>query len=283
MKKAVYFITYLVVAVIGLLLLIFNNQATLSESLAVTLHNILIAGGIIFILPGVALLLMTLRPKRDESGNIVTRPWISTLIAAISLIWGITMVCMPYGFLHNLNITLGVSLLLAGIAQMVWIVKTASSTFWRFIIPFLVIVAGILVVSVFNQSDNGSNAQIATIISGISFIAWGVNGFISLRSPGVAHAAHEAAKKEHKAEKAEAKAEKAEAKAQAKAAEEQAKVETKAAEVQAKTENNAIETEHKASDEKAEEEHASSEKKSEEEIKASGDQASDKKASAGKA
>lgn len=209
MRKTIYFIVYVVVAVIGLLLLIFNHQALETRALAVVLHDIVIAGGIIFIVPGVVMLLSSLRPKHDALGNVITRPWFSTLIGVLALIWGITMICMPDGFIGNLNITLGVSLILAGVAQIIWIVKSASSTILRFIVPAAAIAVGILLLTILNHyPDNGKSAQMAAILSGISFMVWSVNGIVSLRSPGVARAAHEAAKEERKSEKEQRKADK---------------------------------------------------------------------------
>lgn len=231
MKKTVYFITYVVVAVIGLLLLIFNHQALETRALAVVLHDIIIAGGIIFIIPGIVMLAMSLKPKHDEMGNVITRPWFSTLIGVLALIWGITMICMPDGFIGNLNITLGISLILAGVAQMIWIVKSSSSTFFRFIVPSAVIAIGIVLLSVLNHyPDNGQSAQMACIISGITFMVWGVNGIVALRSPGVAHAAHEAAKEERKSEKEQRKADEKAAKEERKAQAEQIKEEKKSSE-----------------------------------------------------
>lgn len=224
MKKALFFICYLIGLLIGAMLLIFNAQALDRDPVA--LRFAMLAAGVIFIIPALIQLLSSLSPKRDEFGNILPRKWYATIVAVLALLWGIYILIFPTGYDNTLAVTLGVSLILAGIAQAVWIVRTAESTFLRFIVPIVTLVVGV-VICAFLSADSGSGKddQISAIISGIMLVVWGVNGFMSLRSKRVVAAADKAAKVERMAEKEERKAEKAQAKEQRVAEKEEADAE----------------------------------------------------------
>lgn len=211
MKKTLFFICYVIGILIGVMLLIFNSEAMSRDQ--TMLRYVMMGAGIIFIIPGIVQLIASLKPKKDENGNILPHKWYATIIAVVALLWGIYILIFPLGFNDNLSITVGVSLMIAGLAQAVWIVRTSESTFLRFIVPVVTIAIGVLVCTVFNHyPDNGKSAQIGAIISGIMLMVWGVNGFFSLRSKRVMAAADKAAKIERKAEKEERKAEKQEQK-----------------------------------------------------------------------
>ncbi len=204
MKKTLFFICYVVGMLIGVMLLIFNYE-TMNKDQDM-LRYTMIAAGIIFIIPGVFQLIASLSPKKDENGNILPRKWYSTVIGVLALLWGIYILIFPVGYNETLSVTLGVSLILVGIAQAVWIIRTAESKFLRFIVPVVTVVMGVLVCSVFNSHpDTGKSAQLGAILSGIMLLIWGVNGFFSLRPKGVVAAADKAAHIERKAEKAERK------------------------------------------------------------------------------
>lgn len=244
MKKALFFICYLIGLLIGAMLLIFNAQALDRDP--VTLRYTMMAAGVIFIIPALIQLLSSLSPKRDELGNILPRKWYAVIVAVLALLWGIYILIFPTGYANTLAITLGVSLILAGIAQAVWIVRTAESTFLRFIVPIVTLVVGV-VICVFLSADSGSGKddQLSAIISGIMLVVWGVNGFMSLRSKRVVAAADKAAKTERKAEKEERRAEKAQAKETAK---EQLEAEKEAAQADTTEEEKTVEKRGEASD-----------------------------------
>ena len=226
MKKVIYFICYVVGLLIGVSLLIFNYEA-MDRDQTVLRYTLLIAG-VMFVIPGLIQLIASLRPKKDENGNILPHKWYTTVVAVLALLWGIYMLIFPLGYDNNLSITLGVSLVLVGLSQTVWIVRTSESTLLRFIVPIVTIAVGVLVFTVFNHfPDTGKSAQTGAIISGIMLIIWGINGFFSLRPKRVVAAADRAAKEERKVVKEERKAEKLQAKADAKAAAETQKEEKK--------------------------------------------------------
>lgn len=190
MKKIIYLITYIAAFVMGVILLIFNHQSV--EESQPVLRPTIIAAGIVFVIPGLVLLSASLVPGKNKNGV----PWISTATGIIALVWGILMLSMPGGFLGNLNITLGVSLIIAAIAQTVWIIRgrrTNGAPVWLYIIPLIVILAGVAIVLLRVDYQNpGHDRQIGCVISGIAFIMWAANGFMSL--PRRKHTAEELAR-----------------------------------------------------------------------------------------
>lgn len=182
MRKVIYAIVYLAALIIGSVLLIFNHQAV--ENAQPTLHPVIIAAGIIFVIPGLYLLIASLIPHKDSNGVIISRPWISTVMGIIALVWGVLILCMPGGFLGYFNITLGVSLILAGLAQITWIVKgrkVNGAPVWLYLIPLLTIAAGVWVLLLKKDyQDPGREIINGCIIAGITLIIWAINGFGSL-------------------------------------------------------------------------------------------------------
>lgn len=121
MRKIIYALVYLIALVAGVCLLVFNHQAM--EETRPVLRYVIMGAGVAFVIPGICFLIASLRPRRDSNGVVVSRPWFSTIMGVIALVWGILLLCMPSGFLGNLNISLGVSLIIVSLAQIVWIVK----------------------------------------------------------------------------------------------------------------------------------------------------------------
>jgi len=182
MRKIIYAFAYVAALVIGICLLVFNHQA-MENSMSV-LRPIIITAGIIFVVPGIYFLLSSLRTHRDAYGVIVSRPWFSTGMGAISLIWGVLILSMPYGFIGNLNITFGISLIIASIAQILWIVKGRKingAPIWLYLIPLATIAAGIVVTVLRKDFQNpGYEFSIGSIITGAGLILLSLNGFLSL-------------------------------------------------------------------------------------------------------
>lgn len=183
MKKSSYLLASIAAIVIGVLLLIFNHQAyEVNESV---LKGVVLATGIIFTVPGFVLLIASFKPKRDADGNIEPKPWYVTAVAIATLTWGIFMICMPAGFLGNLNVTLGVSLVIAGLAQMMWfavnkIVFRSGALIYA--LPVIAVGAGIIVCTLPNDySAAGQSGAVGCIVSGIVAVLWGLNTFFALK------------------------------------------------------------------------------------------------------
>ena len=180
MRKLIYFITYLAALALGVILLIFNHQ-TLEDERPV-LHIAMIAAGIIFVVPGIVLLLASLRAGSAKGGN--RRPVLSTILGIASLVWGVLILVMPDGLLGRLNITFGVSLFIAAFAQIVWIVRgrrANGAPVWIYLLPLAVAVAGVAVIMLPTDWENpGAESRTGCIVSGIAFTLWAINGFLSL-------------------------------------------------------------------------------------------------------
>lgn len=180
MRKLIYFITYLAALALGVTLLIFNHQ-TLEDERPV-LHIAMIAAGVIFVVPGIVLLLASLRAGSAKGGN--RRPVLSTILGVASLVWGVLILVMPDGLLGRLNITLGVSLFIAAFAQIVWIVRgrrANGAPVWIYLLPLAVAVAGVAVIMLPIDWENpGAESRTGCIVSGIAFTLWAINGFLSL-------------------------------------------------------------------------------------------------------
>lgn len=180
MRKLIYFITYLAALALGVTLLIFNHQ-TLEDERPV-LHIAMIAAGVIFVVPGIVLLLASLRGGSAKGGN--RRPVLSTILGIASLVWGVQILVMPDGLLGRLNISLGVSLFIAAFAQIVWIVRgrrANGAPVWIYLLPLAVAVAGVAVIMLPIDWENpGAESRTGCIVSGIAFTLWAINGFLSL-------------------------------------------------------------------------------------------------------
>lgn len=180
MRKLIYFITYLAALALGVTLLIFNHQALEDER--PVLHIAMIAAGVIFVVPGIVLLLASLRGGSAKGGN--RRPVLSTILGIASLVWGVLILVMPDGLLGRLNITLGVSLFIAAFAQIVWIVRgrrANGAPVWIYLLPLAVAVAGVAVIMLPIDWENpGAESRTGCIVSGIAFTLWAINGFLSL-------------------------------------------------------------------------------------------------------
>lgn len=180
MRKLIYFITYLAALALGVTLLIFNHQ-TLEDERPV-LHIAMIAAGVIFVVPGIVLLLASLRGGSAKGGN--RRPVLSTILGIASLVWGVLILVMPDGLLGRLNITLGVSLFIAAFAQIVWIIRgrrANGAPVWIYLLPLAVAVAGVAVIMLPIDWENpGAESRTGCIVSGIAFTLWAINGFLSL-------------------------------------------------------------------------------------------------------
>lgn len=184
MRKFIFCLTSLAVIAIGVILLVFNHDAYAMQE--PVLRGTVIAGGIIFCVPGFVQLLGALKPKRDYNGNIVKHPWYKTAMALGSLLWGILMICMPSGFVGNFNITLGVSLVLAGLAQIIWFAtrrKIFSNKLLTYAVPVVTVGAGIVVCTLRNDyATVAQSTSVGSIVAGIVMILWGLNTFFALPS-----------------------------------------------------------------------------------------------------
>lgn len=185
MKKATYFIVYTATLVIGVLLLIFS-QEPMTRTDPVSLRTVVIASGIVYIAIGIISFLFSLRKKETPEGVIKTRPWYLTAMSIAAIFWGILIIVMSRPMTTTLAVTLGISLVIASFAQVIWIAGTTHTSGvsgWWYIIPFCVLGAGIIDITLVNDYANaGKSSSVACILSGILLLCYSLNGFISLKN-----------------------------------------------------------------------------------------------------
>lgn len=183
MKKTTYFLVYAATLVIGVLLLIFS-QEPLTSVVPTALRGVMVTIGIVSTAAGVICLLLSMRRKRDADGVPASRPWYMTAMSICAIFWGILLICMPATFTGILPITLGVTLIIAGLAQGMWIIGASrpyGASGWWYVVPFCVIGAGIVDITLVNDYSNmAQSGSTACVLSGILLLCYGVNGFISL-------------------------------------------------------------------------------------------------------
>lgn len=185
MKRIIYLLTYLALAVIGVLLLIFNQQA-LSEEMppAPALHAVVLVTGALFAIPGIVMLVAGSRVKLADDGSVISKPWYRTVIALITLIWGILLLAVTGKFTEILAITVGVSLIISGIASATWIynaVRPYRLPIWWYILPIVVACIGVVCIAVINDFEQrGHSSMLAAIIGGIALLLLAANGIMSL-------------------------------------------------------------------------------------------------------
>lgn len=168
MKAKPYLLTYLAALALGIILIIFAGRTDLFKW-------IVIAIGILFILPGLGTLISSLIPSKDAEGNLVRKPWFPAAMGIVCLVFGVILVCLPGFFAAYIVYTLGIMLILCGLAQIVYMSVVAHAVKmnkWFYLVPWLTLLAGIAVLLM--GPDGLEN--IAVILTGIFLICYGVNG-----------------------------------------------------------------------------------------------------------
>lgn len=174
MKKSPGILTYLFALVIGVLLLCFTGKTNLFESIVIII-------GILFMIPSVWLIVTSFITRRDPDGQRINKPWYVGTAGCFGLIFGILLVCMPGFFSAYIIYTLGVVMILCGLAQIVFFSQVSSavgSSRWFYLMPWITFVAGIVVLLFGPRLVE----NVATIVTGCVLIVYAVNGFVGMGS-----------------------------------------------------------------------------------------------------
>lgn len=173
MKKESGIITYLSALVIGILLLCFHEKTNLFE-------GIVIAMGILITIPSALMLINSFIYKKDAEGVKHYPVWYTSLVAVAGLVLGIWMLVMPSFFVGVAVYTLGVVLILTGLAQIIFLASGSKAyggvIGWWYAVPVLVITGGFIICFM------GPNLieSTASIVTGILLIVYAFNGVASL-------------------------------------------------------------------------------------------------------
>lgn len=167
MKKQASLITYVAALVIGIILLALKEVNLL--------HGVVIAMGVVITVPSALLLIGTFTGKKDAAGVRVYPAWYTVVVAIAGLVLGIWMLCMPSFFSAITVYTLGVGLILVGIAQIIFIMNASGSfgvNIWWYCIPILTVTGGLIICFI---GQDGVNTW-ARITTGIILIVYAFNG-----------------------------------------------------------------------------------------------------------
>lgn len=172
MKKTASLITYISACVIGIILLALHEQVELFK-------GIVIAMGVLITVPSAIMFFASFASKKNPDGTITYPAWYSIVVACAGLVLGIWMLVMPSFFEFAMVYTLGVILVLVGMAQIVFVFNASrpfgANPLW-YCVPVLTIAGGFIVIFI---GPKGVNTW-ATIVTGIILIVYAVNGIASL-------------------------------------------------------------------------------------------------------
>ena len=176
MKGRTYIFAYLSALVIGILLLVFHDQPGLYE-------GVVIAMGALIIIPSAIMLISSLKPRKKSATGASSRTWYGLVASIAGLIFGIWMLCMPTFFINASIYTLGVVMILAGVAGIMFVINAARPAPVQFawlIVPVLSVAAGLVIMFLGPQTV----ANCAGLVTGIVLIVYAVNGFTSSAREG---------------------------------------------------------------------------------------------------
>lgn len=169
MKSRPYLLTYLFALVIGVLLLVFAGRTNLFA-------GIVIAIGILFMVPSIVLIVNALIPAKNADGTKTPKPWYMAAIGIAGLIFGVLLVCMPDVFIQYTVYTLGLALILFGLVQIINLSAAASAagrmSFGFYVMPWLTFLCGIAVLIL----GPARLEHIIIVLTGIFLICYSING-----------------------------------------------------------------------------------------------------------
>lgn len=167
-KKTIFI--YICALLAGLLLIIFSKSAELLE----TVVRIL---GAALAIPSLVVGVHTVLNKPAE-GEAPDRYKVPTLIACFGCaVLGLTMIFAAGAFVNILRWVFAFLLVASGLQQIIMLLlirRTAKLSIWFYLVPTLVVVAGVVLATVSLQQIE----EVVALITGISLLAAGVNGII---------------------------------------------------------------------------------------------------------
>ena len=149
----------------GILLLLFAGSANLLSTIVIIL-------GILLLLPSAGSLIVSLFPKKDETG-VRHYKWYYMLSSLCGILFGVLLVAMPAFFAGYIIYTFGVILLLCGIVQIIMLARGGRQTIaWFYITPLLTLIGGVVIIII----GPGGVTKIINIVNGIILLCYSLNG-----------------------------------------------------------------------------------------------------------
>ena len=172
MKKTSSLIAYLAALVIGIILLVVKEPVNLTK-------GIVVAMGVLITVPSAIMFFSSFFKGKLGADSQSYPGWYTIIVACAGLILGIWMLVMPGFFEAAVPYCLGSVLIIAGLAQAVYVFLASrpygANPLW-YIVPVLVICGGFITYFIGPQGLN----TWATITAGVLLIVNGVNGLASL-------------------------------------------------------------------------------------------------------
>ena len=173
----------LLILAVGILLIVFCNGNVLS--------TLIIIIGIAFIIPCLANIIMILtRKEKDKEGNNINRSKASFASGVIASLGGIGlgtwMVISPESLMGIMVYLFAAMLVIAGLYNIIMLAfghRPVKFPLWMYILPTLMIIAGIIILC----TDIKSIESTVVLITGIAMVAFAINRFLELGKIGDEH------------------------------------------------------------------------------------------------
>lgn len=177
MKNSRFSAVYLAALIIGAILIIANGSDHLYQGIVITI------GVLVLVTSGYMLISSFARRNRPDLTG-VQHPWYLYVAGVAGLAFGIWMLCMPGFFIGAAVYTFGVMMVIVGFLQVLFIYagkRKATMSGWWYLIPWLVIAAGFVVIFI----GPAKLGKVANIITGVALAVYGVNGLLSVGTSSV--------------------------------------------------------------------------------------------------
>ncbi len=173
MKAKPYLLTYIFALLSGVLLLVFTGNTNLFKGMVIVI-------GLLLGVSSLALVIDGLIAYRNPKASRVWNPRNMVLAGIAGIIVSVALLCMPSFFASYIVYTIGILLIILGLLQIVYasvLAAIAGINRWLYLIPWLTLIAGIVVICVGPQFLE----NVVTILAGIFMIIYAVNGFVQMK------------------------------------------------------------------------------------------------------
>lgn len=168
MKSKNFLWAYIFSLAAGILLICFCGSPNLFRSIVIAL-------GILFLVPSVIAFVMSCVPQRESDGLRHVK-WYLVFTTALGVTLGILLLCIPEFFVDWIVYTLAGILIFCGIAGIVFMIASGGmpgAEIWFYAIPVLTLTCGIVIIIMGPQTTE----RVISLIAGIFLVCYSVNGF----------------------------------------------------------------------------------------------------------
>lgn len=177
MKSKTLIWTYLFSLAAGVLLIVFSGNGSIFRSIVIAL-------GVLFLVPSIVALVMSCLPAKDDSGARELK-WYLIFTSALGVAFGIMLLAIPSFFVQWIVYTLAAILIFCGIAGIIFMRAgdLPGADGWLYTLPVLTLVCGLVIIFV----GPGATERVIALVAGIFLTVYSLNGlcaFFRRRSLG---------------------------------------------------------------------------------------------------